>query len=59
MSSFNDDNRAIAIREVKRLRDLTTIKFDEHRLTQGINLMLKNLNEIVINFNFCVKSHEK
>jgi len=59
LASFNEESRAIAIREMIRLRDLSTVKFEENRLTQGINLMLRNIDDIIKNFDFYLNLHEK
>lgn len=59
LASFNEESRAAAIREIVRLRDLSTVKFEENRLTQGINYMLICLNELLNNFDFYLQQHEK
>ncbi len=59
LAFFNDENRGHAIRNLIRLRDLSTIKFEENRLTQGINLALNDLIDIINNFKFYIELHKK
>jgi len=59
LAIFNDESRGHAIRNLIRLRDLSTIKFEENRLTQGINLALNDLVELLNNFKFYIELHQK
>jgi len=59
LAFFNDESRGHAIKNLIRLRDLSTIKYEENRLTQGINLALNELIEILNSFQFYIELHKK
>jgi len=59
LANFNEESRSILIRETIRLRDLSSVRFEENRLTQGINSMMKNLDEIINNLEYYINLHQK